>query len=84
MDTLTDIGHLIEGVVEQDPLTNRYVIKVQESKTACSQFDVQETLAKYVGQEVRLTLVSFAVLEQLSEMVQSGELSLANSVLPSK
>ena len=49
LPNLSDIGYLIEGVVEQDPLSDRYLIKVEGPNGTCSQFDVQTTLAKYVG-----------------------------------
>ena len=72
LPNLSDIGYLVEGVVEQDPLSDRYLIKVEGANGTCSQFDVQTTLAKYVGKEVRFTLVTFEVLQQLAELVQKG------------
>jgi hypothetical protein len=71
-----DLGYLVEGVVEQDPLSDRYVLKVEKGDGTVSQFDIQEALARYKGQEVRLTLASFESINALAEMVEKGELSL--------
>jgi hypothetical protein len=71
-----DFGYLIEGVVEQDPLTDRYVIKVDKGDGTVAQFDIQEALARYKGQEVRLTLASFSDINALAAMVEQGTISL--------
>jgi hypothetical protein len=70
-----NFGHLIEGVVEQDPITDRYVIRTEDAQGHPVSFDVQEALAKFKGKEVRLTLASFENLERLAKMVeeQGGE-----------
>lgn len=64
------LGHLIEGVVEQDPMTDRYVIRTTDSRGRFLVLDVQTLLAGYVGQEVRLTLASFEHLAQLARLVE--------------
>ena len=64
------LGHLIEGVVEQDPLTDRCTIRTVDAEGRPVSFDVQEALAKLVGQDVRLTLASLENLEKLAEMAQ--------------
>ena len=61
------MGHLVEGVVEQDPMTDRYTIRTEQGS-----FDIQETLAKYKGKPVRLTLVDFETLRKLAEMVEQA------------
>jgi hypothetical protein len=68
-----DIGHLIEGIVEQDPMTDRFVIRVDNEDGTVSVFDVQEALAAYAGQEVRLTLASFQTLDHLAALVGDGK-----------
>lgn len=65
------LGHLIEGVVEQDPLTDRYVIHTVDGKGRPVTVDVQNLLAEFLGKEVRLTLASFENLAQLAKLVES-------------
>jgi len=65
------MGHLIEGVVEQDPMTERYVIRTEDAQGHPVSFDVQEALAKVNGQEVRLTLATFESLERLAALVET-------------
>lgn len=66
----TTLGHLIEGVVEQDPMTDNYVIRTVDQDGKPVTFDVQEALAKLKGQEVRFTLASFENLARLSQIVE--------------
>lgn len=61
-----NMGHLIEGVVEQDPLTDQFTIRTPEGTF----FDTQKALGDLKGQAVRLTLVSFDTLQKLAEMVE--------------
>lgn len=70
MSNRMDMGHLIEGVVEQDPMTDRFVIRTEDAKGKPVTFDLQEALAKYKGQEVRLTLASFENLQKLAALVE--------------
>lgn len=65
-----NFGHLIEGVVEQDPMTDRFVIRT-EVRGKPATFDVQEALGKLVGQEVRFTLASVENLAKLAALVES-------------
>lgn len=67
-----DIGHLIEGVVEQDPMTDRYFIRATDDEGKPIRFDVQEALAKLAGQDVRFTLVSLEQLAKLAAMVEQA------------
>ena len=67
-----DFGHLIEGIVEQDPLTDHYVIRVANEDGTVSTFDVQKVLSAYDNQEVRLTLATLQTLELLTSMVEGG------------
>jgi len=67
-----DFGHLIEGVVEQDPMSDRFVIRVDNDDGTVSTFDIQEALAKYVGQDVRLTLATLQTLDMLATMAEGG------------
>jgi hypothetical protein len=65
-----DLGHLIEGTVEQDPMTDRYVIRTEDAQGRPKIFDPQEALAKYKGKEVRFTLATFENLARLAAMVE--------------
>jgi len=65
-----DLGHLIEGVVEQDPMTDRYVIRTEDAQGRPKVFDPQEALAGYVGKEVRFTLATFENLSRLAALVE--------------
>ena len=71
-----DLGYLIEGVVEQDPLSDRYVVKVDNGDGVATQFSIQDALARYVGQEVRLTLASFDAIDKIAAMVEQGNVTL--------
>jgi len=81
MPEALDLGHLIEGVVEQDPLSDRFLIKVEREDGTASQFDVQEALSRYKGQEIRLTLASFDAINKLAAMVEAGDISLEDAKL---
>lgn len=65
------LGHLIEGVVEQDPMSDRYVIRTVDSKGKPVTFDVQEALSKVNGQDVRFTLATLQNLQKLTELAES-------------
>ncbi len=63
-------GHLIEGTVEQDPLSDRYVLRTVDAKGQHRTVDVQDLLAEFKGKEVRLTLASFENLAELAKLVE--------------
>jgi hypothetical protein len=65
------MGHLVEGVVEQDPMTDRYVIRTEGPDGRAVVFDVQEALAAFKGKGVRITLNSFENLAKLAQMVEA-------------
>jgi hypothetical protein len=65
------MGHLIEGVIEQDPMTDRWNIRTVDADGNPATFDVQEALAALSGKEVRLTLVSLENLAKLAELVET-------------
>lgn len=78
-----DFGHLVEGVVEQDPMSDRYVIR-HEVPGGVEVFDVQETLKRYKGTQVRVIVVSLEAVERVAKLVAEGELSLDEAVIPRK
>jgi len=65
------MGYLIEGTVEQDPMTDKIVIRTTDAQGRPVSFDPMEAFAKLRGQEVRFTLVSFANLSRLAAMVET-------------
>lgn len=69
MPTPIDMGHLIEGVLEQDPMTDRFYIRT-EVRGRPANFDIETALKQYVGQEVRFTLASFETLGRLAALVE--------------
>ena len=70
MTDALDIGHLVEGVVETDPLTGLCYI-AQTNGSQITRFDVQEALKKLQGQEVRLTLVTFEAINNLANLLEN-------------
>ena len=71
MTNLFQMGHLIEGVIEQDPMTDRWNIRTVDAAGNPSTFDVQGALATLAGKEVRFTLVTFENLAKLAELVET-------------
>jgi isochorismate hydrolase len=76
------MGHLVEGVVEQDPMTDRYVIRAEGHDGKAIIFDLQEALAAFNGKEVRVTLNSFENLSKLAQMVEEKGCGLVQGVQP--
>lgn len=71
-----DLGIVAEGVVELDPMTGRMVVRVIGDDGENVYLDVQEHLAKYLGQEVRFIITPQASISQLAEMVENGDIPL--------
>jgi len=67
-----NMGHLVEGTAEQDPITDNLFIRTVDAEGKTGRFDVQGALAAHVGKEVRFTLVSFENLAKLAELVERG------------
>jgi len=72
MTTPFNMGHLIEGTVEQDPVTNKFFIRTEDLKGNSARFDVEAALAEHKGKPVRFTLISFENLARLQELVESS------------
>jgi len=67
-----NLGHIIEGVVEQDPMTDRYVIHGSDHEGRPVTIDLQGLLSSYKGKEVRLTLASLEDLARLAALVEKA------------
>jgi len=65
------MGHLIEGTIEQDPMTDRWTIRTTNADGNPATFDVQDALSALAGKEVRFTLVSLENLAKLAELVEN-------------
>lgn len=70
-----DLGVLAEGVVERDPMTDRFQVRV-EAEGGFEYVDVQAALERYEGMAVRLILVPRSTIDTVAQMVESGEMSL--------
>jgi hypothetical protein len=66
------LGYFVEGVVEQDPLDDHYLIRTSDPGGNTVNFDVRDALAKMVGKEVRLTLNSFENLAELARLLEES------------
>lgn len=71
MTDIRALGHLLEGVVEQDPLTDHYQIRTVDSDGRHVSVDLSELLERYRGKPVRLTLASLENLAKLAALVES-------------
>lgn len=66
-----DLGVLVEGVVERDPMTERLQLRV-EAEGGFEYVDVQAALERYEGVEVRFVLVPRSTIETATRMVEAG------------
>jgi hypothetical protein len=71
-----DLGVMVEGTVELDPMSGRMVVRYEDAKGELQFVDVQERLAAYNGQDVRLLVTPLATVAKLHGMVERGELKL--------
>ncbi len=76
MNLKLDMGLMVEGIVELDPMTDRLVIRYQDKEGTVQTADVQERLLQYKGQEVRCIITPTATIQQLARMVESGGVKL--------
>lgn len=75
------LGHILEGVVERDPLTDRYRI-MSRGQNGAEYQDVQDLLALFEGKEVRFTLASFEGLARLAQMVEDAGGGQVHGIMP--
>lgn len=64
-----DLGIMVEGVVELDPMTGLHVIRVEGNDGKNTFISVQDAVSRYRGQDVRFILTPMATIGQLAEMV---------------
>lgn len=68
--TPLNFGHILEGVLEQDPMTDRFVIRTVDHAGRPATVDLGELLKPLVGQEVKLTVASLENLARLAKLVE--------------
>ncbi len=78
---LNSLGHILEGVVERDPVTGTLqIMTVEEGRAKVT--DILELIAGYEGKEVRLTLASFENLATIAQMVEAAGGGQVSGVMP--
>jgi hypothetical protein len=70
-----DLGAMVEGVVEIDPMTDHVVVRY-ETKAGPEVFDLNERLSKYRGQQVRCIVTPLSTVAKLAQMVEAGEIKM--------
>jgi len=76
MQPKLDMGLMVEGVVELDPMTGRLIIRYQDAKGEFQTADVQERLLQYKGEDVRCIITPMSSVRQLAHMVENAGLKL--------
>jgi len=69
-----DLGIILEGIIELDPMTSRMVLRIQQKDGSNKFVDVQECLEKYKGEEVRFIMTPLRTVDELTKLVKSGKL----------
>lgn len=67
-----NLGHLIEGVVERDPMTDALQIRTIDDQDRQIFIKLEDLFSTYVGQEVRLTLSSMEALLKIQELLEES------------
>jgi hypothetical protein len=71
-----DLGIMVEGVVELDPISGRMVLRVQQPDGSNQLLDIEEQLEAHEGKEVRFILTPLEAIAELARLVQEGELEV--------
>ena len=69
-----DLGLIAEGVVELDPMTGHYVVRVEDEKGEVAFLDPQSQLERYKGEPVRFIITPLNTVGQIAKMVEEGEI----------
>lgn len=67
-----DLGTMVEGFVELDPISDRMVLRIQQEDGSNVFIDVQEALRKYKGEEVRFILTPLQTIAEITRIVDSS------------
>jgi hypothetical protein len=69
-----DLGHVKEGIVEIDPMTDRMTIRCPLGD-GFEYFDVQAALEAYRNEAVRVVIVPCSTIRQVAELVEQQKLA---------
>jgi len=67
-----DLGTMVEGVVELDPISGRMVLRIPQEDGSNEFLDIQERLEYYKGEEVRFILTPLKTVAELARLVGEG------------
>ena len=70
---LNDLGHILEGVVERDPMSERLQLHTVDAKGQATTIDLLKLLEEYESQEVRFVLTSMESIRKVEELLGDGE-----------
>ena len=73
-----DMGIMVEGIVELDPMSGRMVLRYQDAKGENQFLDIQERLASYKGEEVRCIVTPMSTVSKLATLVSQGAVKAEN------
>jgi hypothetical protein len=79
-----DLGVMVEGVIELDPMSGRLVVRYEMREGSFGFLDVEERLRQYKDQEVRCILTPMATVQKIAAMVQKGEMRIEDVPLVPK
>lgn len=74
---LNDLGYIIEGVLERDPMTDRIQVFTVDHQGDPKTIDVLDAFEKYEGQEIKFTLASMENIRKVAEALEGGDEVLA-------
>lgn len=69
-----DLGIMVEGVVELEPMTGRMVLRIPQDDGSNLFLDIQEQLAKHQGKEVRFIVTPMASIAELARLVDVNDI----------
>lgn len=77
-----NFGHILEGTVEQDPLTDQFGIRTVHKDGRTEFIDVTALLLALKGQDVRLTLASLENIAELARLVEAQGGGEVQGIMP--
>ena len=71
-----DLGIMVEGVVEVDPISGRAMLRVLQEDGTSRFLDMLEQVTPYSGQEVRFIVTPLKNVAELAKLVEAGEIEI--------
>lgn len=65
--------YLVEGIVEQDPMSDRFVIRTVDQEGKPITFDPQAVLGQLKGQEIRIVVAPLATVQEVERLVRQQQ-----------